>query len=151
MSEDEAEVVASFEAGRVPPGGFHQEQHVLVAFCYLRRDPLPTAIDRFRAGLRRFALAQGKPGLYHETLTLAYLLLIHERMARGPDDEAFAAFLARNPDLGVAKPSALDAYYRPETLSSDLARRVFLMPDRLAAATPSAGRTGTDTSTASLR
>jgi hypothetical protein len=149
MTEDANEVVACFEAGRVPPEGFHQREHVLVAWRYLRTEPLPAAIDRFRAGLRRFALAQGKPGLYHETLTLAYLLLIHERMARGPEDEAFSAFLARNPDLGVAKPSALEAYYRPETLASDLARRVFLMPDRLAI--PSAGRSDRDTSTASLR
>jgi hypothetical protein len=148
VSDDD--LLACFEAGVEPPGGFHQREHVQAAWACLRGDPLPAAIARFREGLKHFAQVQGKPGLYHETMTVAYLLLIHERMARGPAGETFADFAARNSDLCVAKPSALDRFYRRETLDSPLARRVFLMPDRLAA-TPSAGRSGTDTSTASPR
>ena len=34
------------------------------------------------------------------------------------------------PDLLAWKPSALDRLYTPETLASDRARRVFVMPDR---------------------
>ena len=84
--------------------------------------------------MRQFARKVGKPGLYHETVTWAYLLLIHERMARGPESEDFEAFAARNQDLLAWRPSILDRYYRPETLQSDLARRVFVLPDRLDAA-----------------
>ena len=54
---------------------------------------------------------------------------IRERMARCPDSD-FATFAAQNPDLLTWKPSILDRYYRPETLASDLARSVFLLPDR---------------------
>ena len=42
-----------------------------------------------------------------------------------------AAFAACNDDLLNAGISFLHAYYRPETLASDLARRVFLMPEPL--------------------
>jgi hypothetical protein len=42
-------------------------------------------------------------------------------------------FVARHPDLITWKPSILDRYYRPETLRSDLARRVFVLPDRCSA------------------
>jgi hypothetical protein len=146
----EDELLSHFEAGQEPPGGFHHLEHVQAAWAYLRREALPAAIDRFREALRRFATAQGAARIYHETVTVAYLLLIHERMARGPARESFARFAARNPDLCVAKPSALEAYYQPATLKSRLARRVFLMPDRLAA-TPSAGRTGRGTSRVSRR
>jgi hypothetical protein len=49
-------------------------------------------------------------------------------MADAPEGESFEAFAARNPDLFAWKPSILDRYYDPETLRSDRARRVFVMP-----------------------
>jgi hypothetical protein len=124
--------VRSFEDGSLPNAAFHHRDHVRLAWLYLRRHPPLEALARFADGLRRFATANGHPGLYHETITWAYLLLIHERMARGgaPTWEEFAA---GNPDLLTWKPSILDRYYRPETLGSELARRVFVMPDCQAA------------------
>jgi hypothetical protein len=132
MTPDD-ELLAAFEAGREPEGGFHHREHLRVAWLYLGRDPWPVALGRFAEGLKRFAVAQGKPGLYHETVTVAYFLLIHERMAADPSDETFDAFVARYPELLGWKPSILDRYYEAATLGSDLARRVFVMPDRLGA------------------
>ncbi len=40
-------------------------------------------------------------------------------------------FARQNPDLFTWRPGILERYYRAETLQSDLARRVFLMPDSL--------------------
>lgn len=125
---NEREIVARFEAG--DPGAFHHADHVRTAWAYVRTMPLAEAIDRFTAALRRFAAAQGKPGLYHETITWAYLLLIHERLARTADAMTWEDFSRRNEDLFTWKPSVLDRYYRAETLASDFARRVFVMPDR---------------------
>jgi hypothetical protein len=128
--DDEA-LVRSFERGEVPEGGFHHAQHVRVAWYYLRHQPLPEALERFQARLRAFALAQGKPNLYHETITTAFVLLINERLDNGARDENWDAFAARNEDLLSWKPSILQRYYRDETLWSDRARRTFVMPDRL--------------------
>jgi hypothetical protein len=130
------EFLRAFEEGKLPAHTFHHRDHVRLAYLHLRRSPLPEAIARFRDGLRRFAAAQGKPELYHETITLAYLFLIHERLATGGSEEGFPAFAARNPDLFAWHPSILESYYRPETLGSDLARRVFVLPDRGRAAGP---------------
>ena len=80
--DDEA-LVRAFEAGEEPAGGFHHAQHVHVAWWYLRTHPLPDALKRFSESLRRFAVAQGKPTLYHETVTVAFLLIISERLADG--------------------------------------------------------------------
>jgi len=126
---DEA-LVALFESGQAPVDGFHHRDHVRVAWWYLQRHPLHDALGRFIAALRRFASAQGKPGLYHETITIAYVLLINECLDtdRGLDWPAFAD---RHPDLLTWRPSALDRYYRPETLQSDRARRTFVWPDVL--------------------
>lgn len=126
------ELMRAFEAGQVPAGGFHHAQHVRVAWNYLRAHPLPEALGRFCTGLRHFAQAQGATNLYHETITVAYMLLINERWAEGDRSMSWEAFAAAHPDLLAWKPSLLDRFYTPGTLASGRARRVFVMPDRLA-------------------
>jgi hypothetical protein len=125
----DADFVRSFEDCTLPNSAFHHRDHVRLAWIYLRRHPALAALTRFAEGLKRFATANGHPGLYHETITWAYLLLIHERMARG-NETSWEEFAAGNPDLLTWKPSVLDRYYSPETLGSELARRIFVMPDR---------------------
>jgi hypothetical protein len=128
---DETELLRSFEDCSLPASRFRHEDHVRLAWRMLAEDELPAALRRFREGLKRYATSLGKPDRSHETLTVAYRLLIHARRARGPTRAEFKACARRNPDLMASKPSALFRYYRGETLASDLARRVFLLPDRL--------------------
>ena len=130
MTDDE--LMRVFEAGKVPDGGFHHEQHVRVAWNYLKAHPLPEALARFCSALKGFAQAQGAPNLYHETITVSFVLLINERLARDEAGASWAVFAAANPDLLSWKPSVLDRYYTKDTLDSAHARRVFVMPDRLA-------------------
>ena len=123
-------LLLAFESGELDPGGFHHRHHVRTAWALLERRPVLEALSVFTAGLRRLAAAAGKPGLYHETITWAYVLLVNERRAwNGIED--WPAFAARNPDLLEWKPSVLEArYYRGETLWSDRARATFVLPDR---------------------
>jgi hypothetical protein len=130
---DDREFLAAFESTRLSETSFRHRDHVHLAWIYLRSLPPARALARFSTGLKRFAAAKGKPGLYHETITWAYLVLIRERMERGNRGETWSEFAERNPDLLTWRPSILDAYYREETLWSDLARRVFVLPDRLQA------------------
>ena len=131
MIDDKA-LIDAFEAGDEPAGGFHHREHVRVAWYYLQQAPFADALVRFSSNLRRFAAARGKPGLYHETITTAYLLLINERLDGDDRKLPWTAFAERHADLLTWKPSALDRYYRAETLMSERARRTFVMPDRLA-------------------
>ncbi len=126
----DAELLAGFLDGSFPGDLFHHEQHVHVAFLFVRRHGMPQALAEFSAALKAFAVAKGMPTLYHETITWAYLLLIAERLAKAPM-ETWEEFAAANGGLLKWKPSVLDRYYTPETLWSELARTTFLMPDRL--------------------
>lgn len=128
---DDQRLIRQFEAGEVPPGGFHHRDHVRVAWWYLRQHPLPDALARFGASLRRFAAAQGKPDLFHETITTAYVLLINERLDTDGGELSWEEFAERNADLMTWKPSILARYYRDDTLASSRAKRTFVMPDRL--------------------
>ena len=129
MTDDE--LMQAFERGAVPADGFHHEQHVRAAWNYLKAHPLPEALARFCSALKGFAIAQGAPTLYHETITVSFVLLINERLDTPGAAESWEAFASANADLLSWKPSILDRYYRKETLESAHARRVFVMPDRV--------------------
>jgi hypothetical protein len=121
-----------FEQGLAPGGSFHHADHVRVAFAYLVRYPFLEALQRFSAALKRFAAAQGKPQLYNETITWAYLFLIREAIARSGQPQTWEEFAARNTDLlAWTGGGFLQRYYRPETLASELARNVFVFPDKV--------------------
>jgi hypothetical protein len=127
MTDDE--LVQAFESATLAGDAFPHEAHVRVAWYYLKRYPILVALTRFRGALQRFAAAQGKPGRYHETITVAYMLLVADRLAAS-GDLAWTAFAERHADLLVRKPSALSRFYSDEVLASDRARDVFVMPDR---------------------
>ena len=88
------------------------------------------ALAKFPAALKRFAISKGKPNLYHETITWAYLLLIGERLARAGTAQSWEEFAEENQDLLVWKNGILERYYSKPTLESDLARKRFVMADR---------------------
>jgi len=124
-------LIAQFEAGAMPAATFHHADHVRLAFEYLCRYSALEALDRFSNGLKRFAAAQRKAQLYHETITWAYLLLIRERMARTARSQTWPDFAQQNPDLLQWKGGILTTLYRQETLDSDLARHTFVLPDQI--------------------
>jgi hypothetical protein len=128
MTDDE--FIARFEDGTLAGESFHHADHVKMAFLYLCRYPALEALQRFSSALVRFAEGKGKPGLYHETITWAFLLLIRERMARAERPQSWAQFAAGNADLLDWRETILRKYYRCETLSSDLAKKTFLLPDK---------------------
>jgi len=126
----DAELIRQFEDASLPLDAFHHAEHVRVAFVYLRHHAATEAIARFTSALKRFAARHGKDGLYHETITWAYLLIVRERMARSGRCETWAEFAAANPDLLRYKDDVLKKYYRDETLASEVARATFVFPDR---------------------
>jgi hypothetical protein len=124
------ELIEQFENGTLPNECFHHREHVRTAFLYLTRYPVLEALQAFSRTLRSFAEARGKPQLYHETITWAYVFLIHERIAKTAEKQSWDEFAQDNPDLLIWKDGILARYYRPETLTSGLARTVFVFPDR---------------------
>lgn len=123
------ELVDAFEACTLPVDAFPHAAHVRVAWWYLSHLPFPEALSRFVESLKRFAAAHGVPNLYHDTITLAYLLAIRERLD-GCEGLSWAEFSTRHPELLAKNPPLLARYYTDALLRSDRARRVFVMPDR---------------------
>ena len=125
------ELLEQFEQGTLPNESFHHRDHVRMAFLYVSKYPGIEAVERFCVALQRFAAAKGKPQLYHETITWAYLFLIRERLARTERRPTWEEFSHSNADLLVWKDGVLSRYYSTDTLTSELARKVFVLPDKL--------------------
>jgi hypothetical protein len=117
-----------FVRGEMPAASFPHREHVRMAFQMLRRHDFAETVLHFSRALRAMAERAGKPQAFHQTVTIAFLSVIAERM-EGSGSDDFAAFVRANPDL--LDKGALARWYRPERLASDSARRTFLLPDRI--------------------
>lgn len=125
-----AEEIRRFESGAIAPVAFKHADHIRVAWHYLQEMPLVEALPRYGRGLLALATRAGRPDRYHETITWAFMFVIHERILEAPNAE-YEMFSDRNPDLFEWPGGPLGRYYRPETLQSERARRSFVMPDRI--------------------
>jgi len=126
MTDDE--LIEAFESHRLTREEFTHEAHLRVGWIYVARLPLGEACDTMARELLAWDIAYGLGDRYHETVTWAFMFIIHEKqLACGA--KSFDEFLAANPDLMRKSPPFLADYYKDETLGSDLARKHFLLPD----------------------
>jgi hypothetical protein len=117
--------VDAFTAGQLGPAGFDHRSHLRAAFLLLRQMPFLEACIAMRDGLQKLAARLGKPDLYHETVTVAFMALVAERMPAAP--MTWESFIAQNPAL--CERGLLDGWYSKTLLASNTARKTFAMPD----------------------
>jgi len=112
--------------GEIDAAAFRTASTCAWRFEMLRRHDFAETVWHFSRTLRAMAAKAGKPQAFNQTVTIAFLSLIAERLVHGhPAD--FAAFQRDNAEL--FEKNALARWYRPERLASDAARRTFLLPD----------------------
>ena len=112
-----------FEAGDLSPECFSHRDHVRMGYELARRAPFTEAVDRFARALRAMTVRAGHPEKYHDTITVAFMSLIAERLEGHTDFDAFAE---ANPEL--FEKDVLLRRYTAERLMSAQARRSFLLP-----------------------
>jgi hypothetical protein len=125
--EEDAQFLAALEAATLPPDQFNHAAHVRAGYLYLREAAFPQATATMCSAIKRYSRAIGKPGRYHETITVAFMALINACLRRDGDRGGWEQFRGANPQL--FQPDALLAYYPREVLDSTEARSAFtLMP-----------------------
>ena len=127
-TRNSAGLLADFETGRIDPARFPHRDHVRVSYELLERYRFPEALVRLARGLRGLAANAGRPEVYHETITAAFLSLIAERRL-GAAYAGWKDFAARNPDL--LRKELLQDWYEPALLQSSVARQTFVLPRRV--------------------
>ena len=122
--------VADFESATFDPEAFDHEAHVYIAWSLLQQDTFSVASLRFTSALRKITLKFGIGGKYHETISWFFMTLIAERCSQ-QKRVYWSSFAKANPDLVSNAMGLLARYYSSERLWSSLAKRQFLLPDRM--------------------
>jgi hypothetical protein len=126
------EFLYRFENAALSRQEWNHAAHLRMAFLYLKMAIRGRLLCRsVRERIRAFNAAHRNYTAYHETITGAFLRLVHYRLHRKTQTEnpSFDAFYAQNLDL-FAGNTVLLRHYEKTTLFSAEARADFVNPDR---------------------
>ncbi|HEX6626210.1 MAG TPA: hypothetical protein VF064_21010 [Pyrinomonadaceae bacterium] len=128
--EEVLKVVRGFESCECAPDDFNHRSHLVVALCYLLREPEEKALARMRGGLLKF-LAHHRidpATVYHETLTVFWLKRVRAFTERAGHGRTLAA-LANELAESCGNSRVVFDYYSKELVGSEEARRALVEPD----------------------
>lgn len=129
MSDDEH--LQRFEDHTFPLELWNHRAHLKVAYLYLLRFSFEGTLHRLQTGIRAYNAAKGIKDTptsgYHETMTQAWLRLVHTTLCQfGPAENADAFFDAQTQLSG--KRTLLLFYSRDRIMSAE-AKASFVSPD----------------------
>jgi hypothetical protein len=128
---DDDAFLRQFEDCSYPNEEWHHRQHVKVAYLYLRSSPLDAAIAKMREAIKRFNAAHKVPESidrgYHETLTQAWMRLVHFVLYQYGPAATADEFFEQHPELWQMK--VLRLFYSRPRLMSAQAKAEFVLPD----------------------
>ena len=130
MTADD-QFLSAFETCTCPLDQWHHRQHIKAAYLYLRRYPFEAAIDRMRSSIKAFNAAHHVPESpdrgYHETLTQAWMRLVHCTLCEFGPSESADSFVDQHTQL-LSKRALLLFYSRDRLMSAE-AKLQFIKPD----------------------
>lgn len=128
--EDEV-LLTAFESQAIPLAEWNHRAHVRVAYLYLRRHGFETALARMRDGIQALNRVLGVEDAlesgYHETLTHAFMRIIHTTMVVFGAADSSEEFCDNQPQLMQRK--ILRLFYSRARIISWEAKRAFVAPD----------------------
>lgn len=122
---DDDEFLATFERSALSADQFSHRDHLRLGYLYLTRYDFGEAVSRISRGLKALVARLGLENKYHETITVAYMALIKERLHRRANPGNWDDFANANADLFDG--NILYKYYSKDALLSETARRTFLL------------------------
>lgn len=99
---DDVTFLQQFEACAFPFDRWHHDAHIKIAYLYLRRHPLEEAINKMRNGIKAYNAAnkveEGPDRGYHETMTQAWVRLVHLALCEYGPAETADSFSSSTPN-----------------------------------------------------
>jgi len=131
-------LLAAFESCMLPFEAWTHRAHVRMAFLYASQHPLPAALARMRQGIQAYNASRQIPEAldrgYHETMTVAFMRLVHDGLSRNGPFADSAAFCDRHPQL--LDKFVLRKFYSRKRIMTLTAKRQFVEPDLAELPTP---------------
>lgn len=127
-SNADLEFLQRIECCTLPEYDWTHEAHIRIAWICLSLHEFENGLERIRKGILRYNTRVLKQRhKYHETVTVAFAILVASQMTA---DEPWADFVARAADLTSSDNPVLLKYYSEQQLLSTAARMRFIAPDR---------------------
>jgi hypothetical protein len=125
------EFLRRFESTDWPLTEWRHRQHIKVAYLYLRRYPFAQAQTRIRERIKAFNASKSVPESltrgYHDTMTQAWMHLVHFTLCEYGAAADADAFFNENPQLWSK--NVLRFYYTEERFRTQEAKDGFVTPD----------------------
>ena len=127
-SDDDQRYLDRFESFQINPAEFHHREHLRIAYVLIIKYGVEDALRRIRSDILGFLDHLGAgDGKYHETITYAWLLVVHHFMQISGRANNFEAFIQKNDML--LDPSILNSHYSKTLLASGEAKKHYIKPD----------------------
>jgi hypothetical protein len=130
-SFSDEELLDRFENRALVHEQWNHRAHLRVAYLYASRNDLDSSVAKMRSGLLRLNASHKAPDTlkrgYHETITIAYMRLIHALVSRGGAADSSTAFCESYPALLDRR--LLSRFYSDERLWTYAAKQVYVQPD----------------------
>lgn len=118
----------AFRSGILPLEAFTHEAHLRLGWLHLRRENRDEAICNVLDEIGRYVVIHGKEDKFHHTLTVAAMLILHERISSS-EVRTFQELLAKHPDLLTDLRGLVEKHYSISLLSSSEAAKRWVEPD----------------------
>jgi|ERR1041385_6433418 hypothetical protein len=129
--KSDQEFIAQFEARAFPLEKWHHREHIRIAYLYLCRYGFEEAVERIRSGIQALNASHKVPDAldrgYHETMTQAWMRLVHCTLQEFGPKESADAFLDEHTHLLSKR--ALRFFYSRARIMSPEAKHGFVEPD----------------------
>lgn len=129
-SDEDLAFLRAFEDGTLPRSSWTHAAHIRMAWLQFdRHQSFEPALRAIREGIRRYNASVGSTG-YHETVTVAFAILIwHRRTIACQGPQTWKEFADGNADLFSRTEPILDRYYSQELLRTPGAVESFVDSD----------------------
>jgi hypothetical protein len=127
-SDQIAQLVLEFETRSLAPSQFNHHAHLTVALWYLARMPFADATATMRSNIQHFAASHHQSQLYHETITMFWMRLLHHVLdTAGPN--ALIADVVYRALCRFGSMQPFFQHYSRERAFSTEARQQWVEPD----------------------
>lgn len=125
------ELQSAFEGCTLPHDLWTHRAHVRMAFLYASRHPFSSALERMRQAIKAYNASKQIPESleqgYHETMTVAFMRLVHGSLVRNSPFPTSEAFCDHHPEL--LDKLVLRKFYSRERILTPQAKKEFVRPD----------------------
>lgn len=125
------EFLRQFQDQSLPHDQWNHRAHLKVAYLHLIRFPFDEALHRMRTGIRAYnavhGIADTPTGGYHETMTQAWLQIVHTTLRQYGPAASADDFLDAQPQLTQKR--ILRLFYSSGRMMSPEAKATFILPD----------------------